>query len=210
MMGKLILARHHESEWNKEGKWTGLRDRHLDQYGFKKSEDMGLLIQDIKVDQAFASMLVRSIETLSCMLNVCKRFEIPTEHSAALNERDYGDYTGKNKLEMEELLGEEEYKKLRRGWNYPIPNGETLEMVYARVEPYYLQNILPKVREGKNVLVVAHGNSLRALIKYIENISDEGIADVEMPFGAVIIYDLDNEGHMANKEERQTESQVPA
>lgn len=210
MPGKLILARHHESDWNKLGKWTGLRDRHLDEYGFKKSEDMGFLIQDIPVDQAFASMLVRSIETLSCMLNVCKRYEVPTEHSAALNERDYGDYTGKNKWEMEKILGEDEHKKLRRGWDYPIPNGETLKMVYERTVPYFLEKILPKVKEGKNTLVVAHGNSLRTLIKYIENISDNKIADVEMPFGAILIYDLDENGRMMNRELRETQSDVPA
>ncbi|OHA91256.1 MAG: hypothetical protein A2758_02210 [Candidatus Zambryskibacteria bacterium RIFCSPHIGHO2_01_FULL_49_18] len=210
MVGKLILARHHESEWNKEGKWTGLRDRHLDQYGFKKSEDMGLLINDITVDQAFASMLVRSIETLSCMLNVCNRFEVPTEHSAALNERDYGDYTGKNKWEMEKLLGEKRFEEVRRGWDVSVPGGETLKQVYQRAVPYFLEHILPEVNEGKNVLVVAHGNSLRAIIKYIENISDNDIAGVEMPFGAVVIYDLDGEGRMINKEVRQTESQVPA
>ncbi|OHA92002.1 MAG: hypothetical protein A3J09_00700 [Candidatus Zambryskibacteria bacterium RIFCSPLOWO2_02_FULL_51_21] len=209
-MSKLILARHHESEWNKEGKWTGLRDRHLDQYGFKKSEDMGLLIEDIPIDCAFASMLVRSIETLSCMLNVCKRYEIPTEHSAALNERDYGDYTGKNKWEMEKLLGETEWQKLRRGWNCPMPGGETLKMVYERAVPYFLDKILPKVKEGKNVLVVAHGNSLRALVKYIENVSDEGIEEIEFPFGAVVIYELDGEGHMLKKEVRETKSEVPA
>jgi 2,3-bisphosphoglycerate-dependent phosphoglycerate mutase len=208
--GKLILARHHESEWNKLGKWTGKRDRHLDDYGFKKSEDMGLLIKDLKIDQAFASMLVRSIETLSCMLNICERYEVPTEHSAALNERDYGDYTGKEKWEMEKLLGEEEFNKLRRGWDYPIPNGESLKTVYARTVPYFLEHILPRVREGKNVLVVAHGNSLRTIIKYIESISDEGIADIEMPFGSILIYGLDPEGHMMDKEIRQTESQVPA
>ena len=210
MVGKLILARHHESEWNKEGKWTGLRDRHLDQYGFKKSEDMGLLINDITVDQAFASMLVRSIETLSCMLNVCNRFEVPTEHSAALNERDYGDYTGKNNWEMEKLLGEKRFEEVRRGWDVSVPGGETLKQVYQRAVPYFLEHILPEVNEGKNVLVVAHGNSLRAIIKYIENISDNDIAGVEMPFGAVVIYDLDGEGRMINKEVRQTESQVPA
>ncbi len=210
MSGKLILARHHESEWNKLGKWTGLRDRHLDDYGFEKSEDMGLLIQDIQVDRAFASMLVRSIETLSCMLNVCKRYEVPTEHSAALNERDYGDYTGKNKWEMEQLLGEEEFKKVRRAWDHPVPKGESLKMVYERAVPYFKEKILPLVNEGKNVLVVAHGNSLRTLIKYIENVSDEGIADIEMPFGAIVIYDLDADGHMLHKEVRQTESQVPA
>lgn len=210
MSGKLILARHHESEWNKLGKWTGLRDRHLDSYGFKKSEDMGLLINDIQIDRAFASMLVRSIETLSCILNVCNRFNVPTVHSAALNERDYGDYTGKNKWDMEKLLGEEEYKKLRRGWDYPIPKGESLKMVYERTVPFLTKTILPLVAEGKNVLVVAHGNSLRTVIKYLEGISDEAIADVEMPFGAILIYDIDSQGKVINKEVRQTESNVHA
>lgn len=208
--GKLILARHHESEWNKLGKWTGIRDRHLDPYGFKKSEDMGLLIKDIPIHYAFTSMLVRTIETLSCMLNVCERYDVPTEHSKALNERDYGDYTAKNKWEMEQLLGEEEFTKLRRGFNYPIPNGESLKMVYDRTVPFFLEKILPLVKSGKNILVVAHGNSLRTLVKYIENISDEKIADVEIPFGAIIIYNIDDDGHMTHKETRQTESNVPA
>lgn len=209
-IGKLILARHHESEWNKLGKWTGLRDRHLDQYGFDKSGDMGLLIKDIEIHQAFASMLVRSIETLSCMLTTCMRYDVPTEHSAALNERDYGDYTGNNKWEMEQQLGEEAFKQLRRGWDYPIPHGESLKMVYDRVVPYYLSTIVPCVTSGKNTLVVAHGNSLRTMIKYIEHISDDAIADVEMPFGAIIIYDIDAQGYMIHKEVRQISSHVPA
>jgi 2,3-bisphosphoglycerate-dependent phosphoglycerate mutase len=210
MTGKIILARHHESEWNKLGIWTGSRDRHLTEYGFKKSEDMGLLLKDIKVDCAFASMQVRSIETLSCMLNVCERFDVPTEHSSALNERDYGDYTGKNKWDMEQLLGEEIFKKLRRDWEYPIPNGESLKMVYDRVVPYYLDKILPKAKEGKNVLVVSHGNALRALLKYIEDIPDEKMGDVEMPFGAIFIYEMNDEGKKVSKEERSVDSQVPA
>jgi 2,3-bisphosphoglycerate-dependent phosphoglycerate mutase len=210
MMGKLILARHHESEWNKLGKWTGNHDSHLTDYGFEKSEDMGLLIKDFKIDQAFASMEVRSIETLSCMLNICERYAVPTEHSAALNERDYGDYTGRNKWEMEKMLGEEEFNAVRRDWDHPVPNGETLKMVYERSVPFFLEKILPPVKEGKNTLVVAHGNSLRSLTKYIENISDENIAQVEFPFGAIVIYDLDENGHMLHKEIRQTESSVPA
>lgn len=210
MKGKLILARHHESEWNKLGKWTGTRDRHLTEYGFEKSGDMGLLIKDLNIDYAFASMQVRSIETLSCMLNVCERFEVPTEHSAALNERDYGIYTGKDKFEIEKILGEEEYKNLRRGWNHPIQDGESLKDVYDRAVPYFIEHIVPRVNEGKNILVVAHGNSLRTLIKYIENISDEGIADVEAPFGTIFIYDIDDTGHMVSKEIRQTESTVHA
>ncbi len=210
MAGKLILARHHESEWNKLGKWTGLRDRHLTEYGFEKSGDMGLLIKDLRVDCAFASMQVRSIETLSCMLNVCERYQVPTVHSAALNERDYGEYTGKNKWEMEQILGEEEFRNLRRSWDHPIPGGESLEKVSERTVPFFLEKILPLVVEGKNVLVVAHGNSLRTVIKYIEKLSDDAIADVEMPFGAIIIYDVDDQGHMLNKEVRQTQSSVPA
>lgn len=209
-MAQLIITRHHESEWNKLGKWTGNRDRHLTEYGFKKSEDMGLLLKDIKIDQAFASMQVRSIETLSCILNTCERYSVPTVHSAALNERDYGDYTGRDKWEMEKLLGEEEFIKLRRAWDHPIPNGESLKKVSERVVPYFLEKILPCVKEGKNTLVVAHGNSLRVLMKYIENISDEGIADLEMPFGNIIIYDLNDEGHVIRKEVRQTDSCVPA
>lgn len=205
-MSKLILARHHESEWNKLGKWTGAVDAHLTQNGFEKSEDMGLLLNDIQIDNAFASMEVRSIETLSCMLNVCKQYQVPTEHSPALNERDYGDYTGKNKWEMEKLLGEEEFKKLRRGWDYPVPNGETLKAVYDRAVPYYKEKVLPLVSEGKNVLVVSHGNTLRALTKYIENISNEVVADLEFSFGSIIIYDIDKEGRMIKKEVRQIES----
>ncbi len=228
-MGKLIIARHHESEWNKLGKWTGNHDSHLTDYGFEKSGDMGMLIKDVRIDCAFASMEVRAIETLSCILNVCGESgtvsqeeagkatatsvagrPVPTEHSAALNERDYGDYTGKNKWDMQKLLGDEVFEKLRRGWDYPVPHGETLKMVYERAVPFFLDNILPLLREGKNVLVVAHGNSLRAITKYIENISDEGIEHVEIPFGALTIYDLDTAGHMLHKEVRQTESKVNA
>jgi 2,3-bisphosphoglycerate-dependent phosphoglycerate mutase len=171
---------------------------------------MGLLIKDVPIDQAFSSMLVRAIETLSCMLDLREQYRVLSEYSYALNERDYGDYTGKNKWEMEKLLGEEKFKEIRRGWDCPIPNGESLKMVYGRAFPYFSKNILPPLKKGKNVIVVAHGNSLRAITKYIENISDEGIADVEIPFGAVIIYDLDSDGHMLHKEVRQVASDVPA
>jgi 2,3-bisphosphoglycerate-dependent phosphoglycerate mutase len=210
MNGKLILARHHESEWNKLGLWTGVRDQHLTEYGFEKSADMGLFIKDIHIDYAFASMQVRSIETLSCMLTACKRYKVPTEHAAALNERDYGEYTGKNKWEMQKLLGDDEFRKVRRGWNYPIPGGETLKMVYDRAVPYFKEYIVPRVVEGKNILVVAHGNSLRTIIKYIENLSDEAIATVEIAFGEIIIYDIDADGHMLHKEVRQTPSTTHA
>lgn len=209
-MGKLIVVRHHESEWNKLGLWTGMRDRHLTPYGFKKSEEMGLLIKDMRIDQAYASMQVRSIETLASMLDTIGDYKVPTEHSSALNERDYGDYTGKNKWDVEKMIGEEQWEKVRREWNCPVPNGETLKMVYERVLPFFQSHILPSLKEGKNVLMVAHGNSIRALIKYIENIPDNKIKDLEMLFGGVLIYDLDNDGHMVHKETRITKSTVNA
>lgn len=203
-MGKLVLARHHESEWNKLGKWTGVVDVHLSPLGFEKAKEMGKLINDFSFDQIFISTQIRSKETLDCMLEgslIDK--EIPTEQAKEINERDYGDYTGKNKWEVEKDVGEEEFLKIRRSWDYPIPNGESLKMVYERAVPFFFSKILPLLKDGKNVLVVAHGNSIRALIKYFENISDKDISNIEVPFGSVLIYDLDNEGYMKNKEIRQ-------
>lgn len=200
-IGKLVITRHQESEWNKLDKWTGFTDVHLSPEGFKKSEDMGKALKDFYFDYAFDSTLVRSKETLNSMLISMKNSnEIQIKKASELNERDYGDYTGKNKWEMKEILGEEEFNKIRRGWNCNIPNGESLKMVYARVLPYFKNKILPLLLENKNVLIVAHGNSMRALIKYLENISDEDIADVEMPFGKILIYDLDTDGHCLHKE----------
>ncbi len=207
-MSKLIVIRHHESEWNKVGQWTGIRDRHLTEYGFKKSAEMGDLIKDIPIDAAFASMQVRSIETLSCILETLGLFHTPTIHSASLNERDYGDYTGKNKWQMLEELGEKTWNNVRREWDYPVPNGETLKDVYARVVPYFKEYVLPLLCEGKNVLLVSHGNAIRALMKYIESISDEDIAQVEMLFGGILVYDFDQKGCMTQKEVRQAESKV--
>ena len=206
-MGKLVLVRHHESEWNKQGKWTGTRDVHLTPYGFQKSAEMGKLIQDIHFDHAFASMQVRTIETLSSMLD---GIVVPTEHAAALNERDYGDYTGKNKWDMEQLIGEDAFNKLRREWDYPVPNGETLKMVYERAVPFFLEHILPLLRQNKNVLVVSHGNTIRSLMKYIEQVPDDKVAHIAMLFGSIVIYDVDFDGHMVQKNERKVVSDVHA
>jgi 2,3-bisphosphoglycerate-dependent phosphoglycerate mutase len=209
-MSKLIVARHHESEWNKLGQWTGIRDRHLTDYGFEKSSEMGALIKDIPIDAAFASMQVRSIETLSSMLEALNLFHVPTIHSSDLNERDYGDYTGKNKWDVQKLIGEDQWNKIRREWDCPVPHGETLKMVYERVVPFFLEHIVPLLNEGKNVLVVSHGNAIRALMKYIESIPDEKMTEIEMLFGGIVIYDLDKEGRMIDKEVRHVASSVNA
>jgi 2,3-bisphosphoglycerate-dependent phosphoglycerate mutase len=206
-MGKLVMVRHHESEWNKLDKWTGIVDVHLSPDGFVGAKEMGKLVKDFHFDYIFTSAQIRSQETLTnMMINMNVNHDIPIEHIKELNERDYGDYTGKNKWDMEKILGHEEFIKVRRSWDRIIPNGESLKMVYERSVPFYLNNILPLLKEDKNVLVVAHGNSIRSIMKYIENISDEGIANVEVPLGSVLIYGLDSDGHMIDKVIRQLDS----
>jgi len=202
-IGKLVIVRHGESEWNKVNLFTGKKDVHLTSQGFKTSEAFGVLIKDIEIHKVFASMQARSIETEVCMMsgkgnccteNVC--------YSSALNERDYGDYTGQNKVATEQQMGKEEVDALRRSWDYPIPHGETLKMVYERVVPFFTQEILPVLQSGENVLIVSHGNTIRALIKYIENISDKDIEKVEMLFNELFIYEVNKEGHVVQKETR--------
>lgn len=205
-MGRLLLARHTESEWNKEGIWTGTRDVKLSAKGFEDARLLGETLRDIHVDKAFASSQIRTMETLSSMLGTMQQPVVPIVRNNALNERDYGDYTGKNKHEMKAVLGEELFEKTRRGWDIAIPNGETLRNVYERIVPYYLNEILPLLKNGENVLIVSHGNALRALIKYIESISDEDIENVEMMFGGVLLYDVDEQGKKLAKQVRQTPS----
>lgn len=205
-IGKLILARHTESTWNKEGKWTGTRDVHLTDKGFEDARLLGEVVEGIHIDHAFASMQVRTMETLSCMLGTMRQPMTPITRTLFLNERDYGDYTGKNKHDMKELLGDELFERVRRGFDVPVPGGETLKMVFGRVVPYYLDTIVPRLIRGENVLIVSHGNALRALIKYIEGISDEAIEQTEMMFGGAVMYRLNDEGKMLSKEIRETRS----
>ena len=195
-MGKLLLVRHTESTWNALGKWTGQTDVDLDDKGFKDAAKFGVALAKlgIKIDAAFCSEQMRTRETLECMLDAAQQFGVPVTVSAAIDERDYGEYTGKNKWEMKELLGDEAFNAIRRGWDVPVPNGETLKMVYERAVPFYTGTVLPLLRDGKNVLVVAHGNTIRALKKYIESIPDDKIGDVEMPFGVIEAYTVSSEG----------------
>lgn len=208
--GKLVIVRHHESEWNKLGIWTGSRDVHLTEYGRKKSKEMGELIRDIHIDKAFVSTQVRSFETFSEMAIGMGQTSIPVEKSSAHNERDYGEYTGKNKWEMQKQLGVEVFNCVRRDWDCPVPGGETLKMVYERVMPFYTGVLLPLLNAGTTVLLVSHGNAIRALMKYIENVPDEKVRDIEMLFGAIVIYEIDKEGHGVSKEVRHVKSEVNA
>ncbi|QQS19819.1 2,3-bisphosphoglycerate-dependent phosphoglycerate mutase [Candidatus Saccharibacteria bacterium] len=209
--GKLLLTRHAESEWNASGKWTGLTDVHLSEKGFHEASLLGIALRelDMKLDKAYCSEQVRTLETLEGMLNASQQFNVPYERRREINERDYGDYTGKNKWDMKELVGEEEFNGIRRGWDHSVPNGETLKVVYERAVPFYQNEVVPLLMAGKNVLLVAHGNSLRALIKYIENISDQAVESLEMPFGGIIAYDVDPEGHMLARDETHIDTPPP-
>ena len=200
-MGKLFIARHGESEWNSLGKWTGTRDVHLTEKGFKQAAQMGIAMADHRIDYAYCSQQIRALETMENIFSASQQFDVPYERAAELNERDYGDYTGKNKLEMKAFLGDKSYLDLRRGWDYPVPNGETLKDVYNRAVPFYLRNIVPKLLSGKNVLIVAHGNSIRSLIKYIESLSNKQISEVEMIFNSILIYEIKQYGRMQSKVE---------
>lgn len=197
-MAKLVLVRHGESTWNAIGAWTGLTDISLDEKGKDLARKDGELLKNILFQVAFTSKLRRAQQSLDEIKRVLG--SIPTVEDSAINERDYGDLTGRNKLEVEKEYGLEQYLRWRRSWDYPIPNGETLKDVYKRVVPFYQSNILPQLRMGKNVLVVAHGNSLRALIKYLEEISDEKIPNLELAIGEIYIYRVNEAGAIINKE----------
>jgi 2,3-bisphosphoglycerate-dependent phosphoglycerate mutase len=197
-VGKLILVRHGESEWNAKGLWTGWTDIPLSEKGKKEAEAIAEAIHTIPIDICYTSTLSRAKETLTIILQFLGK-NPPVIENKALNERNYGDYTGKNKWDIKKKLGDEDFAKLRRSWNYPVPNGETLKDVAARVYPFFKEVILPELLQGKNVLVAAHGNSIRALMKEIENIPDESIAFIEIATGEAVIYNFDNKGLIASE-----------
>lgn len=201
-MAYLALIRHGKSEWNKLGQWTGLTDVGLVEEGVEEARRAGEALRDVHFDRAYVSALKRAQQTLAAILETQGQKDLPTTVSAAINERDYGDYTAKNKWQVKEQIGEEAFQALRRGWDVPVPNGESLKDVYARVAPYYESEILPHVERGENVLVVAHGNSLRALVKYLEKIPDDKVAELEIPTGEVNLFQIDPSGAIENKEIR--------
>lgn len=198
---RLILIRHGESEWNALHKWTGWVDVGLSDNGRIEAKNAARLLQDIPLSRAFTSMLSRAIETLDIMLQQL-HLSIPVTKDHALDERNYGIYAGKNKLEIKAQIGEEEFFMLRRGWDYPIPEGESLKQVYTRVVPYYVSTILPFLKKGENIVIAAHGNSLRALMKHLEHVSDDDVANIELATGQIVVYTLDRQGNVLHKEIR--------
>lgn len=200
-MAYLILVRHGESEWNAKGLWTGLTDISLSEKGKEEARIAAQEIQDIPLDMVFTSDLKRAQETTDIITHQLAT-NSPLIKNKALNERDYGELTGKNKWDLKKEFGDEKFTLLRRSFDYPIPGGETLKDVYNRVIPYYKAIIEPKLKAGKNVLIAAHGNSIRALIKYLDHISDENIAHLEVATGEVYVYIIDSDGTVSHKEIR--------
>lgn len=198
----LVLIRHGESVWNAQGRWQGWKDIPLTDKGRDEAKLAAAELSDIKFDIAFTSDLIRAKETLEIIKKELKYIELPTIVEPGFKERNYGIYTGKVKWEIKEMLGEEKFKRLRRGWDVPIPEGESLKDVYERVIPKYRKLILPVIKKGLNILFVAHGNSNRALMKYIEKIPDKFISQVEIATGEVLVYILNKSGKIISKEKR--------
>lgn len=197
--GKLVIVRHTESEWNAEGLWTGTTDVHLSKKGWDDAAKIGAKLSDIAFDYAFTSQQIRSHETLEAIKNAAGKLDLHSESSAAINERDYGVYTGMNKDKVHESIGDEAFDILRRSWDVPVEGGESLRDVYQRTIPFYLRVVLPRIRHGQNVLMIAHGNSIRSLVKYIESISDKEIGKLEMPQDEIVVYEVDFEGRQKSK-----------
>ena len=222
---KLVLLRHGESEWNKENRFTGWTDVDLSENGVKEAEDAGKLLKEkgYTFDVSFTSVLKRANRTLEIVLKEMN-LNIPVNYSYRLNERHYGALQGLNKDEMRKKFGEEQVHIWRRSYDvrppkltkdderYPgndpkykdltpeeLPLTECLKDTLERVLPYYNNEIKKHLENKENVLVVAHGNSLRSIIKYLENISDEDIMSVEIPTGVPYVYELDDNLNIKEK-----------
>jgi len=218
-MHKLVLIRHGESEWNKENRFTGWKDVDLSEKGRAEAKAAGQLLKSegIVFDESYTSVLKRAIRTLWIILDEMDMMWIPETKSWLLNERHYGALQGLNKAEMAAQYGEEQVQKWRRSFDIPpdplaetderwlgkdprycsidpdeFPKAECLKDTVARVVPYFTAEILPKIKKGKRLLIAAHGNSLRALVKYLDNVSDEEIVGINIPTGIPLVYELND------------------
>ncbi len=191
-MPKLILLRHLQSEWNKENRFTGWTDVPLSKKGIESAKEVAGKLIGFKTDKVYTSPLSRNKETVSLILENLGLKNIPVIIDKALNERNYGKLQGLNKDEVKAKYGEEQVKLWRRSWEQAPPGGESLKDVFNRVIPFYKKYIEKDLKQGKNVLVVASHNSLRALVKHIEKISDKEIINLEISTGELKEYDSNN------------------
>ncbi len=197
----LILVRHGQSEWNAKNLFTGWKDPALTNQGVAEANNAGKLIlqKNIQFDLMYTSMLSRAQKTGDIILKVLNHKAIPIIKNEALNERNYGSLAGLNKDDARKKWGEEQVHIWRRSFDIPPPDGESLKDTADRVLPYFEAEIMPKVISGSNILIAAHGNSLRALIMKLDSISSEDIVKLEIPTGAPIQYEFTADGIVDNK-----------
>ena len=188
----LVLVRHGQSEWNKKNLFTGWKDPKLTELGIEEAIRAGKMLKtkEMKFDIMFTSDLFRAQETGRLILENMNQLDIPVIKNQSLNERNYGDLAGLNKDDAREKWGEEQVHIWRRSFDIPPPGGESLKDTAERVLPYFHSEILPKVEEGLDVLVAAHGNSLRALVMELEGISSDEIVKLEIATGDPLTYEL--------------------
>lgn len=197
----LVLVRHGQSEWNALNLFTGWKDPGLTDQGRQEANQAGQLIQSLNLDfdVMFTSALVRAQLTGDIILNIIKQTHIPTIKNQALNERNYGDLAGLNKDDARAKWGAEQVQIWRRSYDTPPPGGESLKDTGERVMPYFNQEILPLIKKGQNILISAHGNSLRSMIKFLDNISDTEILKLEIPTGAPIHFTFNEHGDVDSR-----------
>ena len=197
----LVLVRHGQSDWNLKNLFTGWRDVDLTEKGVTEAKEAGrkLKAQGLKFDVAFTSALKRAQRTLDLMLAELGQTTIPVFKDQALNERDYGDLVGLNKDDARKKWGEEQVHIWRRSYDVAPPGGESLRDTAARVLPYYIAEILPRVLRGERVLVAAHGNSLRALVMVLDKHTPETITKLNLDTGVPMIYRLNADSTVASK-----------
>jgi 2,3-bisphosphoglycerate-dependent phosphoglycerate mutase len=197
----LVLVRHGESEWNKQNLFTGWRDVDLTEQGVAEARAAGrkLKAQGLVFDLAFTSVLKRAQRTLDIMLEELGQQSLPVIKDQALNERDYGDLVGLNKDDARKKWGEEQVHIWRRSYDVAPPGGESLKDTAARVLPYYIQEILPRVLRGERILVSAHGNSLRALVMVLDRHTTDSITKLNLATGVPMIYRLNADSTVASK-----------
>jgi 2,3-bisphosphoglycerate-dependent phosphoglycerate mutase len=202
MSGTLVLVRHGQSDWNLKNLFTGWKDPDLTPLGIEEANAGGKALADygIKFDVAFTSVLTRAQHTLTLILDNLGQPDLETIKDQALNERDYGDLAGLNKDDARAKWGEEQVHIWRRSYDVPPPGGESLKDTGARVWPYYMTDILPRVLAGQKVLVAAHGNSLRSLLMVLDRLDREQILSVNLATGVPMVYKLKADSTVASKE----------
>jgi len=198
-VAKLVLLRHGESQWNLENRFTGWIDVPLSPKGEQEAKAAGQKLAGTKFDRAYTSVLKRAIDTLAIVLEIIGQTGIPIEKDKALNERMYGELQGLNKAETAQKYGEHQVKIWRRSYDVAPPGGESLKDTAARVLPYWEKHIRPHLLAGRNVLVAAHGNSLRALVMQLDQLSQAEVLELNIPTGAPLLYEFDKDGKVLNR-----------